>query len=115
MSQPTPDISEEDVERILRRDYSHANLGELRASIGRLDLREKWRVAVACMKNAGGDVQKLQGELAAAEADYRDVLSEAEYPEATRKWFRIEKFSEAERQAIYDRDWRQYEEWLRRR
>jgi len=46
--------------------------------------------------------------------DYRDVLSAAEYPQATRRWGRIDRMTAAEVQALYDADWRQYEEWFRR-
>ena len=114
MTQPTPDVDEEDVRRILRRDYSHADLTEITAMIDRLEVREKWRVVLGCLKIGGGAVEKAKAELTNASGYYREILGEAEYPEATKKWFRIEKFSPEERQAIYDRDWRQYEEWLRR-
>ena len=68
----------------------------------------------AMLKNGGGSVEKLRGELHNASGWWREIISEAEYPEASRKWFHIEKYSPEEQQAIFDRDWRQYEEWLRR-
>ncbi len=114
VTQRTPDVGEPDVERILQRDYSHADLDEIRRVIRSLEVREKWRVVLACLKNAAGSVDKLRGQLEDAAGHYREILSEAEYPEATRKWNRIEKLPPGERQAIYDRDWRQYEEWLLR-
>ena len=42
------------------------------------------------------------------------VLSEAEYPLATKRWFRLASLPEDEVRAIYEKDWRQYSEWLTR-
>ena len=114
MSQHTPDVDERDVERVLVRDYAHADLDAIRKRIGEIEHREKWRVILACFKNGGGSVEKLAGELANAEGWYREIISEAEYPRATRSWSRIQELPEAEQQKIYDADWRQYEEWLKR-
>jgi len=114
MDQPTPDVSEEDVRRILQRDFPHADIAALWRTIEELDLRERWRVAAACLKNAGGSVDKLRGELGAAGGWYREIILEAEYPGAAKKMFRWDRLSETEKQAIYDKDWQQYDEWFRR-
>jgi hypothetical protein len=111
---PTPDVDEEDVRRVLRRDYSHADLDELWEVIAQVEVVEKWRVMMACLKVGGGSVEKLRGELANASGWWREIISEAEYPEATKKTFRIDKFSPEEQRAIFDRDWKQYEAWLKR-
>jgi hypothetical protein len=109
-----PEVDERDVERILARDYAGAELGEMREMIRVLEVREKWRIVVACLKNGAGDVAKLRGELHNASGWWREIISEAEYPLATKRMFRMDKLSPDEQQAIYDKDWRQYEEWLRR-
>jgi hypothetical protein len=114
MPQHTPEVDESDVERILARDYAGIDLAEMREMIRVLEVREKWRIVVACLKNGAGDVAKLRGELHNASGWWREIVSEAEYPLATKRWSRIQKLSEAEQQAVYDKDWRQYEEWLRR-
>lgn len=112
MEQYVPDVTEDDVERILMRDYptnSHDTIHEL---IRRVGVREKPRVVLACLKNARGDLQKLEGELTQAEGYYREILGEAEYPNYTKKMFRIEKLTADEQRRIIEKDKAQYLEWL---
>ena len=77
-----------------------------------VEVREKDRVVLACMKNAGGDVQKLKGHLNAASGYYREIIGEAEYPFYTKKMFRIDKLSEREKAEIIEKDKEQYLRWL---
>lgn len=76
--------------------------------------REPSRVRLAALKLAAGDLEALQRHIESAKTDFRDVLSEAEYPQATRVWNRMDGWPTARRQAIYEADWKQYEEWLNR-
>jgi len=112
--QPTPSVSEEDVLRIVRRDYAATAVDEIMALIVPVQVREKPRVVLACLKVANGDLDRLRRELADASGYYREIVSEAEYPLATKRWSRIESLPEEEIRAIYDEDWRQYSEWLAR-
>jgi hypothetical protein len=114
LSQPTPSVIDGDVERIVRRDYPPSALEEIRRLIAAVEVREKPRVVLACLKIAGGDVEHLRNQLADASGYYREIISEAEYPLATRRWFRIESLPDDEIRAIYDKDWRQYSDWLMR-
>lgn len=113
-SQPTPSVNDEDVVRVVRRDYSASAVEEILALIATVEVREKPRVVLACLKIANGDLARLRRELAAASGWYREILSEAEYPLATKRWSRIESLPEDEVRSIYDKDWRQYFEWLTR-
>ena len=90
MTQSAPEVNEQDVRRVLQRDYADADQDALWEAFRGLDVRERWRVVLACMKNAGGVVDALHRQLNYADTDDRDVLSEAEYPLATRKWSRIQ-------------------------
>jgi hypothetical protein len=45
---------------------------------------------------------------------YREILSDAEYPLATKRLFRLDALSDQERSSIYQRDWNQYVAWLGR-
>jgi len=114
LHQPTPSVTERDVERIVRRDYPPHLVDEILVLIETVEVREKPRVVLACLKIAGGDLDRLRGELANASGYYREILSEAEYPLATRRWSRIQSLPEDEVRAIYDKDWRQYSDWLTR-
>lgn len=113
-NQPTPTVDARDVERIVRRDFPLDVVETVLSLIAGLEEWEHSRVALACLKLAGGNLDRLRGAVANASADYREVLLEAEYPLAAKRWFRMEKLSDDERQAIYDSDWRQYSEWLAR-
>lgn len=74
----------------------------------------QYRVRLAVLKLAAGDLKRLRYELEGAKRDYRDVLGPAEYPGYTKRMFRIDTLPQDEQQRIIDADWRQYEEWLGR-
>jgi hypothetical protein len=112
--QPTPEVSDEDVERIVRRDYPADEVARILTFAAQLDVRERPRVVLACLKLAAGNVEKLIGHFNEASGYYREILGEAEYPLAIRRWFHIERLSAEERQRIYDADWAQYQAWFRR-
>ncbi len=114
MTQRHPEVSDRDVERILLRDYPEVDLGELRALIRNVDVREKTRVVAACLKNANGSSERLGNELKEGPGYYREILGQAEYPSAMKRWNSMDKLSHAEKQEIYDRDWDQYQEWFTR-
>src|SRR5262245_44295789 len=112
MPQDAPDATEEDVERIVRRDYP-ANLHDtIRDLIQKVDCWEKTRVIVACLKNGGGDFKKLEGELANASGWWREILGEAEYPNYTKVMFRIDRLPPEEKERIVEKDKAQYLAWF---
>jgi hypothetical protein len=112
--QPTPVVDMQDVERVVCRDYPPGVAADIREWVGALDVREKARVVLACLKVAKGDHARLQHALADAPGYWRELLSEAEYPLATKRWSRMKAMSEEERSSIYQRDWNQYVAWLGR-
>lgn len=114
MAQPTPNVDEGDVVRIVRRDYPPDAVAGILELIEAVEVREKPRVVLACLKIANGDLDNLRRGLGEASGYYREILGEAEYPLATKRWSRIESLSEDEVRAIYETDWRQYSEWLSR-
>jgi hypothetical protein len=80
MGQFIPTVTEADVERILKRDFPAELHGEMMELFSQVDVREKPRVLVACMKNASGDCARLRQELGNASGYCREIISEAEYP-----------------------------------
>jgi hypothetical protein len=81
---------------------------KLRELIRKTEVREKDRVVLACMKNAGGNVLKLKANLNDASGWYRELLGEAEYPFYMKKIFRIDLRSEDEKAKIIEKDKNQY-------
>ena len=112
--QPTPMVDMDDVARVVRRDYPPDTVADILRQIDAIDLGEKARVVLACLKIANGDRHRLEGELQDASSWYREILSEAEYPFATKRLVRLDALSDEERSSIYQRDWNQYLAWLGR-
>jgi hypothetical protein len=104
----------DDVERVVRRDYAPDMVADILRQIDATEVREKARVVLTCLKLAKGDVTHLQAYLRDASGWYREFLSEAEYPLASKRWSRMEKMTDEEQASIYERDWKQYIAWLGR-
>lgn len=119
LTQPTPNITAADVERVVRRDYAADRVDEVHKMLGEYG-QEDWhpevdRVRMAILKLAAGNFDELRMHLEIAKRDFRDVLSAAEYPGYTKKWFHIDKLPPHEKQEIIDADWKQYQDWLQRK
>ncbi|SRR5258708_38604601 len=114
--QPIPEVSPEDVTRVIRRDFAENQFDTVVAVVntygaGRSEYGRA-RVHLAALKLAKGNVLKAQIEI--AREDYRDVLAPAEYPEYSQRPFQIEDLPATEQKRIIASDWKQYEDWLRR-
>jgi hypothetical protein len=113
MAQYVPDVAEHDIERIVSRDFPAEAHGAIHEMIRGVEVREKTRVILACLKNAKGSFEKLKGELTNAGGYWREIIGEAEYPNYTKKMFRIDKLSAEEKERIIEKDKNQYLMWLR--
>ena len=114
-----PVVTTRDVERIVLRDFPRESWGEVIELLQKYEReaasRASPRVQLAALKLSNGSVRKLGIHLeAAAQRDFRDVLVAAEYPEYGRTAFRIRNLRSSEIEEIIDRDWKQYEEWLKK-
>ncbi len=112
MDQPVPNVSRDDVERIVTRDFSsedHTTILDLLDEYQSEDPSRRARVQLAVLKLADGSIDMLLREIQEANLDFRDVLSSAEYP--TYSW--DEEDEETLREQIHS-DWAQYQEWLNR-
>jgi hypothetical protein len=114
VAQYVPDVTEADVGRVVRRDYPPQIQPVIEEWIRAVEVREKTRVVLACLKNANGDFEKLKGELGNASGWWREIIGEAEYPNYTKKMFRIDTLSASEQARIIGKDKDQYLSWLRR-
>jgi len=118
-SQPHPDVTQADLERIVRRDFPADRESEVLAMLNEYGheewQRERERVRAAILKLAAGSLEQLRVQVEAAKADYREVLGPAEYPGYGKHWFRMDRLSGDERGRIIDADWKQYQDWFSRR
>ena len=114
--QPVPDVTEEDVVRIILRDFPQEEFDSIVAVMNKYGTeeweRERPRVRLAVLKLADGNLEKLKQAIETAKRDCRDVVAAAEYPEYFRSWGRAE-LSRREAKRIIDADWLQFETWLR--
>ena len=115
VAQYVPSVSESDIERIVQRDYPADLQAFIHEAIRGIEVREKPRVIMACLKNADGNFEKLKGELANASGWWREIIGQAEYPNYTKKMFRIDRLSADEQERIIEKDKTQYLAWLHRR
>jgi len=118
LSQPHPDVSAADVERVVRRDFPPEHVSSVLATLseygGENFHREADRVRMAVLKLANRDLEQLRYWIEQAKCDYRDVLSPAEYPLYTKKWGRMDRLTEEEQKKIIDADWAQYQNWFKK-
>jgi SAM-dependent methyltransferase len=112
VDQFVPEVTDADVERIIERDYPADKHAEIRELIRGIEVREKPRVVLACLKNGKGDLDRLKGELTNASGWYRESILEAEYPNYSKKMFRIERLPPEEQERIIEADKTQYLKWL---
>ena len=115
--QPVPDVTPDDLERVIRRDFRYVPLGDVMAILNGYTSRWKGptiRVQLSALKLANGDLDSLRRHIAAATQDYRDVLIAAEYPEYWKATCRSHKLEQQERRRLVEADWKQYESWLLR-
>ena len=114
--QPIPKVSNDDVERIVRRDYPqnlYFTIMDVLEEYGSERWqREEHRVRLAVLKLANGDIDELRRLIITAKKDYRDVIAPAEYPSYSKnRWGTEEKYSDII-QKIIQKDWEQYTNWL---
>jgi hypothetical protein len=112
-----PQVSRQDVERVVRRDYPSELRGRVLVLLDEYQGPEPDRVKLAVLKCAAGGVDVLPSCLNYTRADHRDVIAPAEFPEFGAFMTHAMKdatlrLSPEEREEISKRDWDQYQRWL---
>lgn len=107
MRQPVPQLSEDDLSRVVERDFNDpvAATELLAEATGSISLRAK----VAATKLSGGSIEMLRSQLHQAEVDERDVIAWAEYPR------HMMAGPSDDRQLLDEAvsaDWDEYQSWL---
>lgn len=117
-NQPTPQVSDADVERIARRDFDSDRAEHVLTTLQAYGVeawhREPARVRLAVLKLSAGCEDHLGTHMQTAMCDYRDVLTLAEYPTYTKHVPGPGRVPGDEEQRIIDADQEQYRAWLAR-
>lgn len=112
-----PQVSRDDVVRVVRRDIPAAQQADVLNVLSEYGNQE-WhvdrdRVHLACLKNSDGCIDNLRTQVEMASQDYRDVLAEAEYPRFFSKGFvGVGRMSPDEIEKLQRDDWQEYQSWL---
>ena len=107
MNQPIPNVTAEDVFRVVRREFESAWVAEAERLLGLYVEKEPFRVRLAALRIAGGDMKRLSDAVALARLDYRDVLM-AEYP---RYGELDDGADDMVRTRAIETDWNEYHAW----
>ena len=118
MIQPKPNVTTDDVHRIIQRDFGESRVAEIQAVLNDYGTKD-WqqgsaRVHLAILKLAAGDLSRLRQHTETACTDYRDVLGPAEYRRYSDLAWSGSSDQAAEKKAISD-DWDEYQTWLARK
>ena len=113
MEQPHPTYREEDIDRVILRDFGAGAAAEARSMLEVYGTeewhREALRVRMACLKLANGKIEELKKHIGIACNDYRDVLAMGEYSEYMRAK------NESQRKKAIASDWAALQSWLNKK
>ena len=110
--QPILKISNRILEEIIERDFG-INSKEVKSKLNQIksDTESgKNRISAAILKLSNGNMNCIDNFIEQANNDFRDVISQAEYPRCSE--FEFENLKKPEIGEIYLEDWKEYTEWL---
>jgi hypothetical protein len=119
MEQPVPKVTDDDVERIAVRDFGRDPLSQVLEILQEYG-KQEWnrpgspRVRLAILKLANGNLDQLKRFTNSAIGDFRDVVSQAEYPRYSAE-IGFDRVAAKVERSVIDHDWKQYCEWLERK
>ena len=116
MEQKIPNIEYCDIERIIKRDYCHSNINEVRSLLCLYNSESekgKNRVYASVLKLANGDIDMLKQYIHRACEDFRDIIALSEYPNYSEFIF-DDSLSKKEKKRLILKDWEQYKLWFNR-
>ncbi len=117
IEQPVPQVTAEDVSRVVLRDFPKPQFDEVMSLLNEYGSEKlysgRFRVQLAVLKLGQGNLAALRLHIETAKQDSRDVLVAAEYPQYWQRKFQVRELSDKEQRQLVDNDWKQYEKWLR--
>ncbi len=110
--QPTAKVSDQMLDSIIKREFGKlADKVREKLNVIRGDSKEsKNRISAAIIKLSNKNINSLEHYISVAQADPRDVLSQAEYPRCSK--YSFSEMGERDMKPIYLDDWNEYSTWL---
>ncbi len=111
IEQPVAKISDTELEKLIDREFpENSDLVKRKLIEIKGDSRNgQNRIGAAILKLANSDLNEIDYLIKKANEDFRDIVSQAEYPRASK--FGFEERSDNELKADYLNDWNEYSEW----
>ncbi len=112
-TQPIAKVTKKQLNRLIAREFSQ-NIETVKNKLCKVEsdtLNGKNRISAAVIKLSNKELKSLDHYIDIANADCRDVLSQAEYPKCTKLGFK--EVNNKEIKNIYMDDWRAYSKWLK--
>jgi hypothetical protein len=113
-TEPWPERTAADVERIVKRDFPTEEFANAMAILNEYKPRyndSPFSVQLAALRLANGDVPRLRSAIESAKSDFRDVILWAVYPSYIKSGRNL---SERQRRRMSESDRQQFQEWLSR-
>lgn len=112
MGQPAAKISDELLDKLIRREFPHDidNVKQKLNTIVSDSQAGKNRFSAAVLKLANGDLSKIDDLVTKCNYDFRDIVSVAEYPKYSD--FDLGEIPADKTKKIYESDWTKYSDWL---
>jgi septum formation topological specificity factor MinE len=110
--QPVAKVSDELLDKVINREYGNqADIVRQKLELVISDSGDgKNRISAAIIRLANKDINVIDHYVSVANNDYRDVLSQAEYPRCSKISF--QKMGEQDIKSTYIDDWKEYSNWL---
>lgn len=111
IEQPVAKISDTELEKLINREFPN-NSDLVKRKLTEIlseSQNGKNRIGAAVLKLAKSDLNAIDSLIKKANEDFRNVISQAEYPRATKYGF--EERSDNELKVDYLSDWIEYSEW----
>jgi hypothetical protein len=109
--QPSAKISNVELEFLINREFpKNSELIKQKLTKIQSDSQNgKNRIGASILKLAKSDINKIDNLIVKSNQDFRDIISSAEYPRASKYGFDLPK--ESELRTDYLNDWNEYVEW----
>ena len=112
----TPNVSRDDVLRIIKRDYPLKDRDTILDMLKEYGTEpshgEPHRVHLAILRLGNRDTNQLRQHVDTAKSDFRDVIEVAERTLYHEEYVGHSNTSRQEKKQLVVEDWRRYQEWL---